>query len=160
MIYIWINPVVESMYDSEELNSFLNRYGYKRMHTKNDWCSIVRNKYMERVNAFKNVVIDIRCPKIMDIIEEVGICDCSMIRGAKRGAKPYRVEINQYSLEGKYIATFSSITDASVATGVPGENICACYKHKYKQAGGYLWFEISDLAQPNNTKLIKEVELQ
>lgn len=92
--------------------------------------------------------------------EEVGICDCSMIRGAKRGAKPYRVEINQYSLEGKYIATFSSITDASVATGVPGENICACYKHKYKQAGGYLWFEISDPAQPNNTKLIKEVELQ
>lgn len=85
--------------------------------------------------------------------EEIGICDCTAIRGTKRGTKPYKVCLHQYSMDGDYIATYESATKAHQMTGVLGEYICRSYKD-HKPAGGFLWFEASDPTQPDKTKII------
>jgi hypothetical protein len=60
-------------------------------------------------------------------------------KGIKKMARTHWVNVKQYTIQGKYIATYSSITKATKASGVNGSNIVACAKGKRKQAGGYVW---------------------
>lgn len=85
--------------------------------------------------------------------EELGLCDCTEIRGTKRGTKPYKVHLHQYSTRGDYIGTYESATAAYKATGILCEYICRSYK-THRPAGGYLWFEASDPTQPDKSKII------
>lgn len=71
MAYIWINPVVASMYEEEELNVFLQKYGYKRFETSIDWLSIVRDKYLTAVKQSIHPVMDVRCPKAKALLKEM-----------------------------------------------------------------------------------------
>ena len=71
MAYIWINPVVDKMYDAEELNLFLRRKGYERFYTSEDWLEIVRDKYKSVVENTNCVVADVRCPKMLEVLEEM-----------------------------------------------------------------------------------------
>ena len=73
MPYVWINPVTNSMYEPEILDEFLQSHGYKRFYTSKDWLTIVKEKYRSAVNASGHTVIDVRCPKIKDLLEEIGI---------------------------------------------------------------------------------------
>lgn len=70
MKYIWINPVTESMYDPDELNTFLSRHGYERVTVSGDWLNTVKEKYKAAVAQTEHTVIDMRCPKIMELVEE------------------------------------------------------------------------------------------
>lgn len=70
MKYIWINPVTESMYESHELNSFLHRHGYECVNASGDWLNIVKEKYKAAVCQAKRTVIDMRCPKVREVLEE------------------------------------------------------------------------------------------
>lgn len=70
MKYIWINPVTESMYESDELNAFLARHGYERITVSGDWLNIVKEKYKIAVSQTAQTVIDMRCPKIRELVEE------------------------------------------------------------------------------------------
>ena len=72
MAYIWINPVVASMYEPETLNEFLEKYGYKRVKTTEDWLRIVKEKYHAAVNESKTPVMDMRCPKSSEVVDTVG----------------------------------------------------------------------------------------
>lgn len=45
----------------------------------------------------------------------------------------------QYSLDGKLIAIFSSLHEASRQTGVNHSHISMCCRGKRKTAGGYIW---------------------
>lgn len=72
MAYIWINPVAEGMYEPDVLNDFLSRHGYTRFQTANDWLAIVREKYHSAVCQTTDPVIDVRCPKIKELLEEMG----------------------------------------------------------------------------------------
>lgn len=52
--------------------------------------------------------------------------------------------VAQYTKEGKHIATYQSLKDASTATGINLSSICLCCKgrqgkSKRKSAGGYVW---------------------
>ena len=49
------------------------------------------------------------------------------------------MEIEQYSLEGKLISTFSSQGEASRKTGVLQQNISSCIRHRLNNTGGYIW---------------------
>lgn len=69
MAYIWINPVTAGMYEEEELNVFLQEHGYKRFQTSIDWLAIVRDKYLTAVKESKYPVIDVRCPKVKELLE-------------------------------------------------------------------------------------------
>ena len=73
MAYIWINPVVDRMYSSEVLNEFLSKHGYKRFYTTSDWITIVKEKYRLSVEKAAYPVMDMRCPKIKNMLEELGI---------------------------------------------------------------------------------------
>lgn len=63
-----------------------------------------------------------------------------MIPGGSNGiglSKGYKV--NQYSLDGLFIASYDSANQASAAAGIDHWSICACCRGEYKHAGGYQW---------------------
>jgi len=70
MTYIWINPVVDSMYERENLDRILLAHGYNRMETSGDWISVVKEKYLQEIQKSKTPVMDVRCPKIKELLEE------------------------------------------------------------------------------------------
>lgn len=45
----------------------------------------------------------------------------------------------QYNSDLELITEYKSIKDASLATGISGQNIGACANGKYKKSGGYIW---------------------
>lgn len=49
--------------------------------------------------------------------------------------------VNQYSLDGEYITTYCTVSEASRQTGINRSGINRCCRHEYrfKTAGGYLW---------------------
>ena len=47
--------------------------------------------------------------------------------------------IIQYSKDGKFIAEYPSIMEASRQTGCHCQSICACCKGRLKSAGGFIW---------------------
>ena len=73
MTYIWINPVTDRMYDSDVLNVFLCKHGYRRFDTSTDWLAVVKEKYRTVVEQSTNVVMDMRCPKTKELLDELGV---------------------------------------------------------------------------------------
>lgn len=61
--------------------------------------------------------------------------------GKRKRRDGHGKKVNQYSLEGVFIATFSSITDAAEQTGTNIRGIQGCVRHlpRYYTAGGYKW---------------------
>ncbi len=47
--------------------------------------------------------------------------------------------IIQFDCNGNELHRYSSISEAATSTGVGGSQISACYLHKRKTAGGYIW---------------------
>lgn len=79
MVYIWINPVTDSMYETDALNEFLCQHGYKRINVSDDWPGIVKEKYRLAVEQAPHAVMDMRCPKIRELLEELSItCDVTI----------------------------------------------------------------------------------
>lgn len=63
-----------------------------------------------------------------------------MIPGGSNGMGLSKgLKVNQYDLNGLFIATYDSANQASVATGIDHWSICACCRGKYKHAGNYQW---------------------
>lgn len=73
MVYVWINPVTERMYEPNVLNAFLEQHGYKRFYTSGDWLTIVKEKYRLVTQQTSQIVVDMRCPKIKSLLDELGI---------------------------------------------------------------------------------------
>lgn len=53
--------------------------------------------------------------------------------------KKYYRAVNQFSTEGKFIAKYSSLTEAQHQVGVELHNISECCRGKSKTAGGFIW---------------------
>lgn len=79
MAYIWINPVTESMYEPEVLNEFLRQRGYERITTSKDWLSVVKEKYRTVVSQAEQPVMDMRCPKIRELLDELQVTSKAVI---------------------------------------------------------------------------------
>lgn len=73
MTYIWINPVAESMYEPKALTDFLKKHGYEQIKTTGDWLNVVKEKYRMAVQKADNTVIDMRCPKTKEVLDEIGV---------------------------------------------------------------------------------------
>ena len=73
MKYIWINPVTERMYAPDILKKFLHHHGYERVDTKEDWLSVVKEKYRVVASEVTHPVMDMRCPKIKSCLEALDI---------------------------------------------------------------------------------------
>lgn len=50
-----------------------------------------------------------------------------------------KTRVKQLSLDGHYIKTFTSITDAENATGISHSNIVACCRGRRNNAGNFKW---------------------
>lgn len=70
MVYVWINPVTDSMYETDVLNEFLVRHGYQRFYTSGDWLTAVKEKYGTVVREASVAVMDVRCPKTREVVEK------------------------------------------------------------------------------------------
>lgn len=73
MEYIFINPVVDKMYEEEALDKVLLNNGYIRVEVENDWHGIVKEKYKEVINENKNndlTILDRRCQATIDTISQ------------------------------------------------------------------------------------------
>lgn len=64
-----------------------------------------------------------------------------------------RKRIVQVDLDGNYIETFDSVTDASLKSGVGRCNISSCLAGKYHSSGGYIWVYESEYCPSNNYSL-------
>lgn len=73
MTYIWINPVTANLYEPDALNEYLARHGYERFETVGDWMGEVKEKYRQAVAKSTSPVVDVRCPKIKELLDEMGI---------------------------------------------------------------------------------------
>jgi len=51
------------------------------------------------------------------------------------------IKVSQFTLTGDFIRSYSSLKDATIATGVDGTNIRSAINGKYKQSGGFKWKE-------------------
>ena len=83
MSYIWINPVTEALYNKEQLDKFLTEHGFTRFYTDTDWLKVVKDNYKDVLNMTKDVVMDVRCPKSMEIISKelinIDELDCKVV---------------------------------------------------------------------------------
>lgn len=72
---------------------------------------------------------------------------------------PFVHKVNQYSLNGDYIATYSSISEAGrIVNTSPVHISYCCYKKPgYKSAKKYKWFFADDIDQPDKTK-VKDIK--
>jgi len=73
MSYVWINPVIASMYDAYVLDEFLHRYGHERIETTKDWGTVVKEKYWIEVCQGNTPVADMRCPKIRELLLDMDV---------------------------------------------------------------------------------------
>jgi hypothetical protein len=61
-----------------------------------------------------------------------------------------QIEVEQWSIEGKYIQTYHSIKKATIETGC--NDISKCCRGKYKQSGGFIWKYKDENYCKNNEK--------
>ena len=52
--------------------------------------------------------------------------------------------VKQYTVDGQFIKEYTSLTEASIETGLQIGNICKCCYYKRKSTGGYIWKFSSD----------------
>ena len=70
MNYIFINPVVDKMYNKEELDAVLEKNGYERVNVTVDWHGIVKEKYKSALEEADLPLLDRRCPLAIQHIEK------------------------------------------------------------------------------------------
>lgn len=63
--------------------------------------------------------------------------------------------VNQYTLEGEYIATFENMSIAGRELGILHSSIAACANGSIRKAGGFI-FLYADLAQDNLNQILQE----
>lgn len=88
----------------------------------------------------KEEYIDLSKYKIVHTKKGARLIDMSY-EGRMKRRKGHGKPVNQYSLDGKYIATYNSTIDASEQVGIDHTAIGKCCNHKpkAKSAKGFLW---------------------
>ena len=82
----------------------------------------------------------------------------NMTEGGDTTANNWDRRVCQYSLEGKYLKTFSAIRAAARETGIDHATIGRCCNRKISHAGGFLWvYEGEEIFIPKKPLLIRKV---
>jgi hypothetical protein len=64
-----------------------------------------------------------------------------------------RRQINQYDLEGNFVRTWASISEAFRQTGIHESTICRCLSKECGQGRGYIWKYVEDVTE--NLPIVK-----
>lgn len=70
--YIWLNPVVVSMYGQEQLDEAMGRLGYQIVFCEQDHISRVKARYRETMAENSGCVMDMRCPAAAECAKQIG----------------------------------------------------------------------------------------
>ena len=122
------------------LSQTVQKRGYLKVGlTKN---GVFRNVFVHRLVANAFIPNHNNLPQVNHIDENtqnnradnLEWCDCQ-----------YNVDYSlskpvcQYDMQGKLVAVWKSIIEASRVTGIPDTNIGRCCKGRCQQVGGYVW---------------------
>lgn len=61
------------MYETDILDAFLQQNGYKRFYASEDWLTIVKQKYQLQIEQTTNTIMDVRCPKVRELLDEIQV---------------------------------------------------------------------------------------
>ena len=90
----------------------------------------------------------------LHIATENGLCSYSKDEMINRSRNSIRKAVDKFTLDGKFLETYSSITEAAKANGLHNVSISKCCKNLNKTSGGFIW-KYSDPNQPDKTKIIR-----
>lgn len=130
------------------------------------------NKKANIINKYKEIHVFIVAQSLdanaLDRLERIHIMECAQLYGRmcmntiiavtpmKERITVNKIksefEIQQYSLDGRFIRVFRSIRDAEYYTGVSRATIGKAVNGKFKTAGGYQWKRTRDAKQITPTK--------
>ena len=87
--------------------------------------------------------------KLNNCVDNLEWCDCKYNNNygtaRERGRETLLnrgcncTKVNQYDLDGNYIATYRSMREAERVNGLANGSLSATFKNNYKQWGGYIW---------------------
>ena len=67
--YVWVNPVIMVQYDIEYLKYILSKNSFEIVLPNKNCSDIVKNKYRKKYLNSDKCIIDSRCPKIYEYID-------------------------------------------------------------------------------------------
>ena len=67
--YVWINPIIINLYGIEYLKYILLKNGFEIVSPNKNCTNIVKNKYRKKYLNSNKCIIDSRCPKILEYID-------------------------------------------------------------------------------------------
>ena len=67
--YVWVNPVITNSYDIEYLKDILLKNGFEIVLPVQNSADTVKNKFRQKCLNSDKCIIDSRCPKIYDYID-------------------------------------------------------------------------------------------
>ena len=67
-------------------------------------------------------------------------------------------KINKYDLNGNYICSYNSVTEASIDNDIERTNISSCLIKKIKSSGGFIWTYENEEAP--SKKVIRRIEIE
>lgn len=69
------------------------------------------------------------------------------MKGLKKSCEQRKIPVNQYDLNGKYIKTWESATDAGKEYGIQSAHITDCCNYKRQFCNGYIWRYTQDASE-------------
>lgn len=117
------NKEILSMWDYEDnIKNNIYPENYSFGSSQKAWwiCPTCGNKWQQRIN---HIVNGVGCPK------------CKNNKISQKLSK----KVIQYSVEGKLIKEYNSLTEAELETGINRSNICKACKDEKFTAGGFVW---------------------
>ena len=73
---------------------------------------------------------------------------------ARGSANANSISANRYTIDGRYVATYPSMSEASRILNISESHISACCNSSKCDVHGYRWYKAYDTNQPDKTKVM------
>lgn len=88
------------------------------------------------------------------IATQNGLCNYLKETMIDRSRNSIRKKVDKYTIDGQYLETYDSLTEAAKSNNMCNTSISNCCRGIHKTAGGFIW-KYHDPNQPDKTKIIK-----
>jgi hypothetical protein len=109
-------------YGDRGIKFLLSKEDYKFLWNR-DKAYLMKKPTIDRINADKNYVLE----------------NCQFLEKSKNSAKDKCKKILQYSLDGKFIKEWNSLTEVESTINIDARSVGSCARGKYSHAGYFLW---------------------